>query len=472
MPTSLRRGTTRSPARRLARLKLALLGLLVPAVLVGAVLYAKAEHIVLGAEGYIFGYPLVIMDVTRAHAALTLAPENSLFRVRQFPDANFRDVVRPNVDTLYTTGFIDMAQGPWVFEMAPNPQRYEVMPFMDGWTNVFAAPGTRGTGTGGGKFLLAGPVWQGTPPKGLTLLRSPTQMVWLIGRTQTNGVGDYGLVHRLQDGITLRRLSEWQSGRPADQPAGPTWQSTTRKPPPPITQMQAMPVEAFFTRLALLMVDNPPTAADGPMLAKLARLGLAPGQPPRWGALDRWAVALGRWIADFTVAKELKKPRDLVRGWSTPPAMLGNYGTFYNTRAVVAMIGLGANLPADASYPNTRVDSTGAPLHGSHRYRLRFSADQLPPVHAFWSLTAYGADDFFIANPIQRYALGDRDALVYNPDRSLDLWVQASAPQGERTANWLPVKAGEPFLLNARLYWPQPAALNGQWGMPAVERID
>lgn len=466
------RAVPSSPARRLTRLKLALLGLLIPSLLVGAALYAKAEHIVLGAEGYIFGYPLVIMDVTRANAALTLAPENELRRVRQFPDADFKEVVRPNVDTLYTTGFIDMAKGPWVFEMAPNPHRYETMPFMDGWTNVFAAPGTRTTGSGGSKFLLAGPTWRGGTPEGLTLLRSPTQMVWLVGRTQTNGVGDYALVHHLQDGVTLRALSDWQTGRTVEGTLPATWTDASVKPVPPIMQMQAMPVEAFFTRLAMLMVNNPPAAADGPMLVKLSRLGLAPGRPPQWSPLERLAVALGRWIADFTVTKELRKPRGLVRGWSTPPAILGNYGTFYNIRAVVAMIGLGANLPADATYPNTRVDATGAPLHGSHRYRLHFSAEQLPPVNAFWSLTAYGADDFFIANPINRYALGDRDALVYNPDRSLDLWVQATAPDGERKANWLPVKAGEPFLLNARLYWPKPAALSGEWGMPAVERVD
>jgi hypothetical protein len=188
--------------------------------------------------------------------------------------------------------------------------------------------------------------------------------------------------------------------------------------------------------------------------------------------LDRWSVSLGRAIADWTVARELKKPRDLVRGWSTPPSVLGNYGTYYNTRAVVAMVGLGANLPADAIYPNTRVDATGQALDGRHRYRLHFNAAELPPVNAFWSVTAYGADDFLIANPIHRHALGDRDPLVFNPDGSLDLHVQAEPPEGNRNNNWLPVRAGEPFLLNARLYWPKPSALDGTWGMPAVERID
>jgi hypothetical protein len=440
---------------------LALLGM-------GLVLYAKSEQIVLGAEGYIYGYPLVITDVTRANAALTMGPENQLRRVRQFPDASFKEVVRPNVDMLYTTAFIDTAKGPWVFEMAANDQRYEVMPFMDGWTNVFAAPGTRTTGPRGGKFLLVGPGWQGETPAGLTLMTSNTQMVWLIGRTQTNGVADFDRVHHLQDGLTLRSLADWQLGK---QEPRTTWQPSTIKPIPAPVQMQTMGAQTFFTRLALLMANNPPAAADGPMLVKLARIGVAPGQPPNWGLLDQWSVGLGRWIADFTVARELKKPSDTVRGWSTPPAMLGDYGTYYNTRAVVAMVGLGANLPADAMYPNTAMDNAGKPLDGSHRYRLHFKAGDLPPVNAFWSVTAYGADEALIDNPTQRHALGDRDPLVFNADGSLDLWVQADKPAQDKQHNWLPVKAGAGFLLNARLYWPKASALNGMWGMPAVELI-
>lgn len=161
-----------------------------------------------------------------------------------------------------------------------------------------------------------------------------------------------------------------------------------------------------------------------------------------------------------------------MRGWSTPSANVGQFGTDYNTRAAVAKVGLGANLPADATYPSTRLDAQGQALDGSHHYRLHFKAGELPPVKAFWSVTAYRADDFLIANPVNRYALGDRDPLVRNADGSLDLLVQATPPDRAMQANWLPVKAGAPFLLNARLYWPQAEALSGRWGMPAVERID
>ena len=451
------------------RWRMALLASLALLAALGGVLYAKSEHIVLGAEAYVYGYPLVIMDLTRARAIQTVGPENQLQRIRQFPDAQFKNVVRPNVDTLYTTAFIDMAQGPWVFEMAPNNLRYELMPFMDAWTHVFASPGTRTTGTGGGSFLLVGPGWQGPAPEGMQLLRAPTRMVWLIGRTQTNGVSDYPTVHPLQDGLKLRRLDA--SATAMAKPAAPT-PATSEPDLPPLAGMKAMGTRAFFERLSALLVDNPPAPADGPMVLKLERIGLVPGQPPQWGLLDRLALGLGRWIADFKLAQEIHKLSDPRRGWSTPPAVLGQYGTHYNIRACVAMVGLGANWPADATYPNTHGDASGQALNGKHRYKLHFKPGALPPVKAFWSLTAYGADDYLIDNPLKRFALGDRDRLVYNPDGSLDVWIQASEPSGPAKTNWLPVQAGQDFSLNARLYWPRSAATDAQWRMPDVERLD
>ena len=347
-----------APARR-SRVKAVLVTLLLVLAALAMLGYSKAAHILLGAEAYVYGYPLVIMDVTRANAAKLMGPQNLLLRVRKFPDARFKDVVRPNVDTLYTSAFIDMQQGPWVFEMAPNAQRYEGMPFLDAWTNVFASPGTRTNGSGGGRYLLAGRLWQGAVPAGLILLRAPTDLVWLIGRTQTNGAGDYPVVHALQDGVVLRSLADWQAGK-QEAPPPPRAAAGVRNLEPPVRQMRAMDVSSFFARLARLMVDNPPAASDAAMLAKLARIGIQSGQAPAWNALDRWAVALGRWVADRSVARELGR-RPTQRGWLTPPALL---------------------------------------------------------------------------------------------------------------PNWLPVRAGEPFLLNARLYWPKAAALDGSWAMPAVARLD
>jgi hypothetical protein len=431
-----------------------------------AALYVSARRVMQGAQAYLFGYPLVIMDVTREGAGKTVGPPNQLHRLRKFPDASFRAVVRPNVDTLYTIAFIDADAGPWVFTMPPNDQRYELMPFMDAWTDVFTSPGTRTVGTQGGRYLIVGPRWQGQAPDGMTLLRAPTQIVWLLGRTQTNGAADYDKVHALQDGLKLEPLN------PGNTLASAAWQPD-KSAGAPIQQMQQMDTGAFFGRLARLMVNNPPRPVDAPMVAQLASMGIAPGQPPQWSAWQRLCFDAGRKLADWRVAESLKKPHKLLRGWFTPPVNLANFGTDYATRAGVAMVGLGANLPADAVYPNAHEDEQGEMLNGSHRYRLHFAADALPPVKAFWSVTAYGADDFLIDNPLNRYALGDRDKLQFNPDGSLDIWVQAQAPtDASQQANWLPVRAGETFTLNARLYWPKPEALDGRWGMPAVQRLD
>ena len=452
------------------------LATLVLVAVITAMLLVMKDKIMLGAEAYLYGYPLVMMETTRIQSAKYIGPENQLRMVRQFPNAQFKEVVRPNVDTLYTTAFISMKEGPWAFEMPANNKRYELMPFMDAWTNVFASPGTRTSGNQGGTYLLAGPEWNGQVPKGMTLLKSPTDMVWLIGRTQTNGTADFATVHELQNRL---RLSKWpqppdslSASTDSKRDAQPSWQVSTEPSLTPVAQMKALNTTEFFNRLMKLMVSNPPSPEDAPLLARLAQLEIKPGQAVHLSASNALSFSLGRWIANQRVMKALNtKAQD--GSWSYPPSNLGRYGTDYNTRAAVAMVGLGANLPEDAMYPNTVLDHQGQALNGKHRYRLHFAANALPPVKAFWSITAYGADEFLIDNPLQRFAIGDRDPLVFNADGSLDLWVQATPPsQKEAASNWLPVQMGAPFLLNARLYWPEDKALNGQWKMPVVERLN
>ena len=452
------------------------LATLVLVAVITAMLLVMKDKIMLGAEAYLYGYPLVMMETTRIQSAKYIGPENQLRMVRQFPNAQFKEVVRPNVDTLYTTAFISMKEGPWAFEMPANNKRYELMPFMDAWTNVFASPGTRTSGNQGGTYLLAGPEWNGQVPKGMTLLKSPTDMVWLIGRTQTNGTADFATVHELQNRL---RLSKWpqppdslSASTDSKRDAQPSWQVSTEPSLTPVAQMKALNTTEFFNRLMKLMVSNPPSPEDAPLLARLAQLEIKPGQAVHLSGSNALSFSLGRWIANQRVMKALNtKAQD--GSWSYPPLNFGRYGTDYNTRAAVAMVGLGANLPEDAMYPNTVLDHQGQALNGKHRYRLHFAANALPPVKAFWSITAYGADEFLIDNPMQRFAIGDRDPLVFNADGSLDLWVQATPPsQKEAAANWLPVQMGAPFLLNARLYWPEDKALNGQWKMPVVERLN
>jgi hypothetical protein len=422
--------------------------------------------------GYIYGYPLVLMDVTRA-ATASFTPANQFDHKHAFPDDTFHDVVKPNVDTLYSIAWVDLSREPIVLAVPELGERYYTMQMLDAWTNVFAAPGTRTTGNGKAAFALMGPGWRGEVPSTVDRIKAPTNMVWIVGRLYTAGVRDYEAVHALQRQIQLQPLAAW--GGPAAAPRGApvvTPDDAGAGDTPPVTQVEKLPAGAFFDRLARLMAANPPAPNDDPLLSRLARLGLFPGQPfdlARLPASVADAVEGGVAAARARLrGTPLTSLGDTVNGWQIQTD-LGRYGTNYELRAVVARTGLGANLPDDAVYPATAVDAAGQPLMGQHRYVLRFPPGGLPPVQAFWSVTIYGEDDFLVPNPIARHALGDRDPLRAAPDGSVELFIQPDDPGPDRRANWLPAPAGG-FSLIMRLYWPEARVLDGSWMPPAVVR--
>ena len=355
--------------------------------------------------------------------------------------------------------------------MPDTDGRYYVMPLMDAWTNVFAMVGKRTTGTEPGAFLIAGPDWRGQVPSGLTRIDAPTNMVWLIGRIQTNGKQDIPAVAELQQQFTLASLSQWQRGETSAPLVIDPKEADVSSDP--YAELAAMPAREFLSSLGLLMGEQSPSAEDGHALEQLAAIGVLPGKPYWGGALgilDAYLSNLAMGITRDEIRRQLEEGRPLDNGWAVARDSIGVYGTDYGVRAGVAMIGLGALPPAEAAYPNTSVDSDGQPLDGSYRYRLRFPPGETPPVEAFWSLTMYDQEGFLVDNPIRRYAIGDRDALEFAPDGSLDLWIQHEAPQG-RESNWLPAPQG-PFALTMRLYSPGERFLDGSWKLPAVERIE
>ena len=156
-------------------------------------------------------------------------------------------------------------------------------------------------------------------------------------------------------------------------------------------------------------------------------------------------------------------------GWRTNLTAIGTYGTDYLSRAGIAYAGLGANTIEDAVYPTAITDADGKPFSSDNRYILHFNANEVPPVRGFWSLTMYNDKQFFAANPIDRYAIGDRDKLAFNPDGSLDLFIQRDSPGKDKEANWLPAPASGAFTMNLRLYWPKPEVLDGSWTPPGVK---
>ena len=437
------------------------------------------EALKAGVEAVVYGLPLVIMDLTRvkitnvAKPEAFAAPMNQFAHVREFPDASFKDVVRANVDTLYSSVFLDLSAEPMVLSVPDTQGRYYLMPLMDAWTNIFASPGKRTTGTRAGHFAITGPGWTGELPKGVTELKSPTNMVWLIGRTQTNGPKDYAAVHKIQDGFKLTPLSAF--GKPYTAPEGTVDPNADMKTPP-VEQLKAMSSEVFLNRLAALLKNNPPPASEAPLLDKLKAIGILPGEKFEPSKLDpdvakglekSVAVAMEKLLAAST---ETGTP---VNGWRVPPMVLGNFGSDYGTRAVVALIGLGANLPADAVYPSVFVDADNQPLDGAHKYVIRFDKDATPPVNAFWSITMYTTESFFVANPINRYAVSSWMPLKKNKDGSLDIYVQAESPGKDKEFNWLPADP-KSFNMTLRMYWPTdkpPSVLDGSWKPPVVSRL-
>jgi hypothetical protein len=428
-------------------------------------------------RGYIYGYPLVTVEMTRRVTTNTVKPEGlhgpmgQFASLREYPTAAFKDVTAPNADTLYSSAWLDLSQGPWILQLPDEHGRYYLMPMLEAWTNVFASPGTRTTGTAAGEFAIVGPGWHGELPPGVEELRSSTNLVWNIGRTYCSGTPeDYTAVHAIQDQYKLVPLSGY--GKPYTPLPGKVDPSIDMKATPR-EQVERMDTISYFKLLAELMKQNPPYAEDAPILARLARIGLVPGKDFDSSKLtsvpniqDVPKVGVERIMAHFTAGGA-----DL-NGWVFfKPG--GRYGTDYIQRALVTRLGLGCNLTEDAVYPTANTDSAGQKLDGANKYVIRFPKGQMPPVRGFWSLTMYDAQYFFVANPLNRYTLSQRNTLKSNPDGSVDLYIQAANPGPDKEASWLPAPSG-PFNLMLRLYWPKerpPSLLDGTWQPPPVERV-
>ena len=433
---------------------------------------------VLGVEAYVYLYSLVLMELTRRQTTNLAAgqrpgfgPMGTFSHIRQFPPADFKAVVRPNFDTLYSSAWLDLTSEPMIVSAPDTGGRYYLLPMYDMWTDAFAVPGSRTSGTQAAEFAVVPPGWRGQLPGGIESIQAPTAYVWIIGRTQTNGPADYPAVHQVQDGYAITPLSRWgQAPAPVQAQPDPSVDMQT----PPLEQINALSARDYFGLAAELLQLHPPHVSDWSTIARLGRIGLQPGRsfdydaldPGVRGALDQ-APAAGLALMHQTLPRLAK----VVNGWQMNTDTMGVYGNFYLKRAIIAMVGLGANQPEDAIYPLNVTDADGQPLDGDHDYRLHFDRDELPPVGAFWSVTMYDAEGFQAANPLNRFAIGDRDQLRFNDDGSLDLYLQHDSPGPDREANWLPAPR-EPLGVTMRLYAPAPQALDGRWIPPHITRVD
>ena len=435
----------------------------------------------LGLEAYRYGLPLVTTDATfRAQTSVDVpndrgfGPVNRLNPVRTFITPEDRSVVAPNLDTLYSIGWLDLGDEPQVVHVPKVKDRYFVIPLMSPNRDTVATRGAAHPPPPGDP-ALAGPADAGVPlPKHVTRVVSPYDRVWIIERiyADNDDLKDQAKVHRIQDATTVTPLSRYPRPAKAVTPSEP---DTTAEPVVLPTGMD------FYDRLGDQLAAYPPPAADAPELAQLARIGVGAGRHPSTDAtLDadtragmEAAVAAGQASVRQDVATLYGQGFATHNGYLVTPT--GSYGTDYRLRAVVTQVGLGALRAEQAMYPLALLDRTGQPLTGAKRYVVHVPAGQLPPLTdtGFWSLTLYDNDGFVVANEIDRYAINDRTDLHLNADGSFDLYLQATRPSDPAQArNWLPTPAGG-FRLLWRLYGTQPTAIPGiidgsGWRVPAV----
>ncbi|UVM06975.1 DUF1254 domain-containing protein [Pseudomonas laurylsulfatiphila] len=437
---------------------------------------AEEAHTI-GVDAYIYFYPLLSMDITRKQFTniepgkeFGKGPMNMFVSVPQYPPADFKGVVRSNFDTLYSIAWLDLTKEPLVVAAPDTDGRFYLLPMLDMWTDVFASPGWRTTGTEAGQFLVTPPGWTGTVPAGMSHLPAPTPFVWVIGRTKTDGAADYAAVHKIQAGYTVTPLS--RLGKEPEAVTVKIDPAVDMKTPPKI-QVDSMSAADYFTYAAELLKVNPPHSTDQPMLAQIKRLGIEVGKSFNMDALDpQIQAALQRVPQDAQALMSWKVPtlaRE-VNGWSMNTDTMGVYGNYYLKRAIVTQVGLGANLPEDAIYPLNIGDSNGKPLDGANKYVLHFSKGETPPVNAFWSVTLYDPQGFQVGNSLNRFAVSSWMPFKSNADGSLDLYFQNESPGKDLEANWLPAPKGS-FNLTMRLYGPKAEALNGKWNPPAIKQL-
>ena len=434
---------------------------------------SEQDAYAIGVTAYTYFYFLVTMDVTRKQLTNVAKPEgihgpmNTFANIAEFPPADMKAVVRPNFDTLYSSAWLDLTQEPMIVSAPDTKGRYYLLPMLDMWTDVFASPGWRTTGTQAGDYAVVPPGWNGSLPAGVVRIDAPTPYVWIIGRTKTDGPADYAAVNKIQAEFKITPISQW--GKAVTPVVGTVDPGVDMKTSPKVT-VDTMPAGKFFAYAAEILKSQPPHITDEPILAQMKRIGIERGQKlrHRQGRSGDQGRTGGRAQGCREVdGMEGRQPCPR-REWLVDEHRHdGRLWQLLSEARDLAQLGLGANLPEDAIYPLNLGDESGKTLDGANAYVLHFDKGATPPVSAFWSVTLYDSDGFQVANSLNRFAVSSWMPFKYDPDGSLDLYFQNASPGADKEANWLPAPKG-PFNLTMRLYAPQSDALTGKWNPPPV----
>ncbi|AOB33134.1 hypothetical protein AKI39_23845 [Bordetella sp. H567] len=448
-----------------------------PATAASALDTGQARDI--AADAYVYAYPLVLMDVARRVQTNVQSPDtsfgsgaplNRFTRMSRAADPLLHGLPYPDIDTLWSLLWFDVSKEPLLVEVPDARGRYYSLTLADMWSDVFAAPGSRTAQDGLRVYAIVAPDWHGKLPKPAELLRAPTSAGLLRLRVAYRGISDLSAAQGFQTAVEATPLSRWgKKTVPAD---GHFDVALSRRPA--VEQVAEMKPQEFFSTFAELAARYPPHDGDGPMLQRMARLGLAPGQHfelSRLPADIRAAVEAGVLRGQASVRSPIQPRPQGGDAWRMPQRRLGSYGTDYPLRARTARVQIATPLPEDEIVLRASADSDGRPLDGSFRYEVRFDRGQLPPADALWSMTLYNDRRELFDNPINLYAVGTRHPLTPAADGTWTVYVQYAQPAGEQVRNWLPAPQSGRFTLMLRLYQPREDAAEGLWTPPAIRRI-
>ncbi|MEO0883695.1 MAG: DUF1254 domain-containing protein [Pseudomonadota bacterium] len=430
---------------------------------------AEAEAI------YDYAYPLVIMKISQdVMFTVPFRPPttpNHFIHFKRLAQPEQRAVVLGNRNTLYSVGWVDLSKGPVIFEIPDMGDRYYVMPLLDAWTNTFRSLGSRTTGQGAQSYLLVNKTWGGEAPDGHEVITSPTNMVWITGRIQADSAEDAVEAAKLQTEYKLVTLEESQGASDPFADYQPTFQAATVRLPVPFSLN--MSADAFYDTFLAQWQANSPPASDAPMVALLERSGLLSGSDVAFSDLEptvREQLEAGLIAKQEVYKQAFYEGTEQSENWIfNLDTDMGDWGTDFARRAYWAVWGLGTNIVEDAVYGVSQLDENLAALNGANTYRLHFKAGDTPPTSAFWSVTNYDVEGYLERNAVDRYSLGSNHDLAYNEDGSLDVYLSHTQPE-DVALNWVPTPAGD-FKTLLRIYWPDEAVLNGDWDLPAIQKV-
>ncbi len=437
-----------------------------------------AEARAIAKEAYIYGFPMVDnYRIQYDYFVNTKGPQykatwNHLVNTPRVYTPADTAIQTPNSDTPYSFVGMDLRAEPMVLTVPViEKNRYFSIQLIDAYTFNFAYIGSRATGNDGGVFLIAGPNWKGETPKGVTkVIRSETEFVFALYRTQLFNPSDIDNVKKVQAGYKAQTLSAFL-GVPAPK-AAPAIDFIK-----PLTPEAEKTSPQFYGILNFTLQFCPTDPSETELMARFAKIGVGGGKNFDASKLSpEMAKAIEGGIADaWADFGSLRKQVEL--GKVTAGDVFGTREYLKNNylyRMAGAVMGIYGNSKLEAMYPVYAIDEAKQPLNGAHHYTLRFAPGQLPPVNAFWSLTMYELPaSLLVANPINRYLINSPmlPQLKRDADGGLTLFIQNESPGKDKEANWLPAPKG-PMIMYLRLYWPKAEAVEGKWTAPPMKQVE